>query len=147
MSITGSAVLASNPVIAGIVDRAPLKTGQTARCEGWNWRTPVDSERVTWFTSASSQPSVPVNARQIGSGASLTFDSNMLKDENGRYLICQVTGIQNGFESHFTASNWNSGIISDEDLKIWHCKTKYKLISPNNETFIITNLKKSTGAN
>jgi hypothetical protein len=44
--------------------------------------------------------------------------------------------------SHFTASNWNSGIISDEDLKIWHCKTKYKVISPNNETFIITNLKK-----
>lgn len=106
VSITGSAVLASNPVIAGIVDRAPLKTGQTARCEGWNWRTPVDSERVTWFTSASSQPSVPVNARQIGSGASLTFDSNMLKDENGRYLICQVTGIQNGFESHFTASKY-----------------------------------------
>ena len=106
VSITGSAVLASNPVIAGIVDRAPLKTGQTARCEGWNWRTPVDSERVTWFTSASSQPSVPVNARQIGSGASLTFDSNMLKDENGRYLICQVTGIQNGFESHFIASKY-----------------------------------------
>ena len=106
VSITGSAVLASNPVIAGIVDRAQFKTGQTARCEGWNWRTPVDSERVTWFTSASSQPSVPVNARQIGSGASLTFDSNMLKDENGRYLICQVTGIQNGFETHFTASKY-----------------------------------------
>ena len=106
VSITGSAVLASNPVIAGIADRAPLKTGQTARCEGWNWRTPVDSERVAWFTSASSQPTVPVNARQIGSGALLTFDSNMLKNENGRYLICQVTGIQNGFETHFTASKY-----------------------------------------
>lgn len=105
-SIIGNSVLSSNPVIAGIVDRATIKSGQTARCEGWNWKTPIDSEKVTWFTSASSQPSIPVNGRQIGSGTSITFDSNILKDENGRYLICQVTGVKNGFESHFTASKY-----------------------------------------
>ena len=44
--------------------------------------------------------------------------------------------------SHFTTSNWNSGKINDEDLKIWHCKNKYKIISPNNQTFIVINLKK-----
>jgi hypothetical protein len=103
-TITGSASLASNPVISGIPDRATFKSGTTARCEGWNWRTPVDSERVTWFTSSSYSPSVPVNGRQIGTGSSLTFSSSILKDENGRYLICQVTGVKDGFESHFVAS-------------------------------------------
>ena len=103
-TITGSATLAGNPVISGIPDRATFKSGTTARCEGWNWRTPVDSERVTWFTSPSYSPSVPVNGRQIGTGSSLTFSSSILKDENGRYLICQVTGVKDGFESHFVAS-------------------------------------------
>ena len=105
-SITGSATLASAPIISGIGSGYTLKTGMTARCEGWNWRTPVDSERVTWFTAATSAPSVPVNGRQIGSGSSITFDSSILKDENGRYLICQVTGVRDGFESHFTSSKF-----------------------------------------
>lgn len=76
----------------------------SARCEGWNWRTPVDSERITWFTSSSSTPTVPVNGRQIATGSTITFDSNILKGESGRYLICQVTGIKDGFESNFTTS-------------------------------------------
>jgi secreted trypsin-like serine protease len=105
-SIIGNAALSSSPAIAGVPNSATFKSGQIARCEGWNWKTPVDNEKVTWFTSSSSQPSVPVNGRQLGSGASLTFDSNILKGENGRYLICQVTGVKNGFESHFTASKY-----------------------------------------
>lgn len=44
--------------------------------------------------------------------------------------------------SHFTASNWNTGIISDEDLMIWHCKNKYKVINNRNEEFIIINLER-----
>jgi len=28
----------------------------------------------------------------------------MLKDENGRYLVCQVTGIKDGFESNFVST-------------------------------------------
>jgi secreted trypsin-like serine protease len=105
-SIIGNAALSSSPAIAGVLNGATFKSGQTARCEGWNWKTPVDSEKVAWFTSSTSQPSVPVNGRQLGSGSSLTFDSNILKGENGRYLICQVTGVKNGFESHFTASKY-----------------------------------------
>jgi len=105
-SIIGNAALSSSPAIAGISNGATFKSGQIARCEGWNWKTPVDSEKVAWFTSSTSQPSVPVNGRQLGSGSSLTFDSNILKGENGRYLICQVTGVKNGFESHFTASKY-----------------------------------------
>jgi secreted trypsin-like serine protease len=105
-SITGSATLASNPSISGLSSFSTLKSGMTARCEGWNWRTPVDSERVTWFTATNSLPSVPVNGRQVGSGSTLTLDSSILKDENGRYLICQVTGIRDGFEAHFTASKF-----------------------------------------
>ena len=105
-SIIGNSVLSGTPEIAGIDERVTIKPGQMAMCEGWNWKIPVDSERVTWFTSAASQPSVPVNGRQIGSGSSITFDSNMLKNENGRYLICQVTGVKNGFESHFTTSKY-----------------------------------------
>ena len=104
-SITGSAVTTSNPVISGIPSSL-VKSGTTARCEGWNWRSPVDNERVTWFTSSSSQPTVPVNGRQIGSGSSITLDSSLLRGENGRYLICQVTGVKDGFESHFTASKY-----------------------------------------
>ena len=104
-SITGSAAISSNPVISGI-SSSVVKSGTIARCEGWNWRSPVDNERVTWFTSSSSQPSVPVNGRQIGSGTSLTLDSSLLRGENGRYLICQVTGSKDGFESHFIASKY-----------------------------------------
>lgn len=103
-SITGTASLTSNPIISGLASGASFRTGMTARCEGWNWRTPVDSEKITWFTSSSSSPSTPVNGRQIGSGSSLTFDSSMLKDENGRYLVCQVTGIKDGFESNFVST-------------------------------------------
>jgi hypothetical protein len=105
-SITGSATIVSNPIISGLSNGSPLRTGMIARCEGWNWRTPIDSERVTWFTSASANPTTPVNGRQIGSGTSIRFDSGMLKDENGRYLICQVTGVKDGFESHFVTSKY-----------------------------------------
>lgn len=104
-SITGSAVTTSNPVISGIPSSV-VKSGTIARCEGWNWRSPIDSERITWFTSSSSQPTVPVNGRQIGSGSSITLDSSLLRGENGRYLICQVTGVKDGFESHYTASKY-----------------------------------------
>jgi secreted trypsin-like serine protease len=104
-SITGSAVTTSNPVISGIPSSV-VKSGTIARCEGWNWRSPVDSERITWFTSSSSQPTVPVNGRQIGSGSSITLDSSLLRGENGRYLICQVTGVKDGFESHYIASKY-----------------------------------------
>lgn len=105
-SITGTATLSSTPIISGLNYGSTLKTGMTARCEGWNWRTPVDTERVTWFTAASSLPSVPVNGRQVGTGSTLTLDSSILKDENGRYLICQVTGVRDGFEAHFTTSKF-----------------------------------------
>jgi hypothetical protein len=44
----------------------------------------------------------------IGSGATLTFTPEILKNEKGRYLICQVTGIKDGFESHFAASQFIS---------------------------------------
>ena len=104
-SITGSAVTTSNPVISGIPSSV-VKSGTIARCEGWNWRSPVDNERITWFTSSSSQPTVPVNGRQIGSGSSITLDSSLLRGENGRYLICQVTGVKDGFESHYTSSKY-----------------------------------------
>jgi hypothetical protein len=83
-----------------------VKSGTIARCEGWNWKSPVDDERISWFTSSSAQPTVPVNGRQIGSGPSITLDSSMLRGENGRYLICQVTGSKDGFEAHFTASKY-----------------------------------------
>ena len=102
-SISGKATLTSEPIISGI-GNSTLRSGMTARCEGWNWRIPVDSERITWFTSSSNAPTVPVNGRQIATGSTITFDSNILKGESGRYLICQVTGIKDGFESHFTAS-------------------------------------------
>jgi hypothetical protein len=49
--------------------------------------------------------------------------------------------------SHFTTSSWNSGKINDNDLKIWHCKNEYKIISPNNQTFITINLKKFCNEN
>ncbi len=104
-SVTGSAVTTSNPVISGIPSSV-VRSGTVARCEGWNWRSPVDNERITWFTSSSSQPTVPVNGRQIGSGSSITLDSSLLRGENGRYLICQVTGVKDGFESHYTASKY-----------------------------------------
>jgi hypothetical protein len=102
-SISGKATLSSEPTISGI-GNSTLRSGMSARCEGWNWRIPVDSERITWFTSSTSAPTVPVNGKQIATGSIITFDSNMLKGESGRYLICQVTGIKDGFESHFTAS-------------------------------------------
>jgi malate synthase len=83
------------PAIAGVSNGATFKSGQTARCEGWNWKTPVDSEKVAWFTSSTSQPSVPVNGRQLGSGASLTFDSNILKDENFCIFIFLIYLVRN----------------------------------------------------
>ena len=106
--ILGKATLRSNPVIAGISSGATFKNGQVARCEGWNWTNPVDSERVTWFTASSNNPSTPVNGRMIGSGSTLTFTPEILKNEKGRYLICQVTGIKDGFESHFVSSQYIS---------------------------------------
>ena len=102
--IVGKASLRSNPVISGVNGGSTFKNGQVARCEGWNWTNPVDSERVTWFTSSTNNPSTPVNGRQIGSGNTITFAPELLKNERGRYLICQVTGVKDGFESHFVTS-------------------------------------------
>jgi Trypsin len=102
--ILGKASLRTNPVISGVNNGSTFKNGQVARCEGWNWTNPVDSERVTWFTSSSNNPSTPVNGRQIGTGNTITFTPELLKNERGRYLICQVTGVKDGFESHFVTS-------------------------------------------
>ena len=104
--IIGKASLRSNPVISGVNSGPTFKNGQVARCEGWNWTNPVDSERVTWFTSSTNNPSTPVNGRQIGSGNTITFTPELLKNERGRYLICQVTGVKDGFESHFVTSQF-----------------------------------------
>jgi secreted trypsin-like serine protease len=106
--VLGKSTLRTNPVIAGISSGTTFKNGQMVRCEGWNWTNPVDSERITWFTASSSNPSTPVNGRMIGSGSTLTFTPEILKNEKGRYLICQVTGVKDGFESHFAASQYIS---------------------------------------
>jgi hypothetical protein len=106
--VLGKSTLRTNPVIAGISSGTTFKNGQMVRCEGWNWTNPVDSERITWFTASSSNPSTPVNGRMIGTGSTLTFTPEILKNEKGRYLICQVTGVKDGFESHFATSQYIS---------------------------------------
>lgn len=102
-SIQGRAALTSSPVIVSAAFNS-VKVGSQVRCEGWNWQSPVDSEKVSWFTSASPNPSTPVNGREVGNGKILTLTTDTLRNESGRYLICQVTGTKDGFESNFIAS-------------------------------------------
>lgn len=103
-TIIGKAALVSKPSISGLQSGAIVKPGMIARCEGWNWQTPVDSERIEWFTTSSSAPSTPVNGRSLGQGASLSLSADNIRGEKGRYLVCQVTGIKDGFESHFATT-------------------------------------------
>jgi hypothetical protein len=67
---------------------------------------------------------------------------NLMVNGSSLVRIKNYISFLNLSTSHFTASNWNSGIINDDDLKMWHCKNKYKIINDKNETLIITNLKK-----
>jgi secreted trypsin-like serine protease len=109
--------VASPPVIGGLQNSDIVQPGTVARCEGWNWAEPVDSELIEWFTTALGNPTTPVNGKLIGSGKQITLTEEILKSERGRHLVCQLTGIRDGFPSYLVASKFmaapNAPVISD----------------------------------
>lgn len=113
--------VASAPVIGGLQGSEIVAPGTVARCEAWNWAEPVDSERVEWFTTSVSNPTTPINGKLIGSGAQLTLTEDILKTERGRYLVCQLTGMRDGFPNYLAATKFlaspNAPIISDVSVR------------------------------
>jgi Trypsin len=93
-----------NPSINGIQSGVQAKVGNVARCDSWAWKIPVDSDSVAWFSTSTSNPIAPINARQLGSGPEITLTQDLIRSEKGRYLTCQVTGLLGGFSSFGTAS-------------------------------------------
>jgi V8-like Glu-specific endopeptidase len=100
--------VASPPVIGGLESSDFIKAGSVARCEGWNWAEPVDKEVVQWFTTSSSIVTTPVNGKLLGSGVELPITTDFLKNEKGRYLVCQLTGTRDGFPSYLVATKFIS---------------------------------------
>lgn len=113
--------VASPPVIGGLQNSEIVQPGTVARCEGWNWAEPVDAELIEWFTTALGNPTTPVNGKLIGSGKQLTLSAEILKSESGRHLVCQLTGMRDGFPSYLVASKFmaapNAPVISDVVVK------------------------------
>lgn len=113
--------VASAPVIGGLQGSEIVAPGTVARCEAWNWAEPVDSERVEWFTTSVSNPTTPINGKLIGSGSQLTLTEEILKTERGRYLVCQLTGMRDGFPNYLAATKFlaspNAPIISDVSVR------------------------------
>ncbi len=113
--------VASSPVIGGLQNSDIVQPGTVARCEGWNWAEPVDSELIEWYTTAAGNPTTPVNGKLIGSGKQITLSEDILKSERGRYLVCQLTGMRDGFPSYLVASKFmaapNAPVISDVIVK------------------------------
>ena len=100
--------VASPPVIGGLEASDFVKAGSVARCEGWNWAEPVDKEVIQWFTISTNLVTTPVNGKLIGSGVELPITTDFLKNEKGRYLVCQLTGTRDGFPSYLVASKFIS---------------------------------------
>jgi V8-like Glu-specific endopeptidase len=96
--------VASPPVIGGLESSDFIKVGNVARCEGWNWAEPVDKEVIQWFTTSTSAVTTPVNGKLIGSGIELPITADFIKNEKGRYLVCQLTGTREGFPSYLVAT-------------------------------------------
>jgi V8-like Glu-specific endopeptidase len=95
--------VASSPVIGGLEGSDFIKVGSVARCEGWNWAEPVDKEVIQWFTTSTGVVTTPVNGKFIGTGVELPITAEFLKNERGRYLVCQLTGSREGFPSYLVA--------------------------------------------
>jgi secreted trypsin-like serine protease len=113
--------VASPPVIGGLEGSEFIKVGSVARCEGWNWAEPVDKEVIQWFTTSTSLVTTPVNGKLIGAGIELPITAEFLKNEKGRYLVCQLTGTREGFPSYLVAtkliSTPSSPVINDVYVK------------------------------
>lgn len=113
--------VASPPVIGGFEGSDFIKVGSVARCEGWNWAEPVEKEIVQWFTTSTSVVTTPVNGKLIGSGVELPITSDILKNEKGRYLVCQLTGTRDSFPSYLVAtkliSTPSAPVINDVFVK------------------------------
>jgi hypothetical protein len=90
-------VLTSQPSISGVDLSAPVTPGSTLRCDSWNWDGPLDSESVQWFLTAQPNPPAPVNGQLVGTGKTLSLDSNLIAQLKGRFVTCDVTGTRNGF--------------------------------------------------
>jgi secreted trypsin-like serine protease len=100
--------VASPPVIGGLESSDFIKVGNVARCEGWNWAEPVDKEVIQWFTTSTSAVTTPVNGKLIGTGIELPITADFIKNEKGRYLVCQLTGTREGFPSYLVATKFIS---------------------------------------
>ena len=100
--------VASPPVIGGLEGSDFIKVGALARCEGWNWAEPVDKEVIQWFTTSTSVVTTPVNGKLVGVGIELPITADFLKNEKGRYLVCQLTGTREGFPSYLIATKFIS---------------------------------------
>jgi hypothetical protein len=101
---TPSDSLVVNPTISGIQTGVQVEVGSVARCDGWSWKIPVDSDSVDWYSTSANSPSAPVNGKLLGSGKELTLTQEIIRAEKGRYLTCQITGLLGGFSSFGTAS-------------------------------------------
>ena len=101
---TPSDSLVANPTISGIQTGVQVKVGSIARCDGWSWKIPVDSDSVEWYSTSTNNPVAPVNGKLLGSGMELTLTQEIIRAEKGRYLTCQITGLLGGFSSFGTAS-------------------------------------------
>ena len=96
--------LTAQPAISGVDLSAPVKVGSALRCDNWNWDTPVDTESVQWFLTSQANPPAPVNGQLIGSGRALLLDSNIISQLKNRFVVCDVTGVRNGFSVDGIAS-------------------------------------------
>ena len=101
---TPSDSLVANPVISGVQAGTQVKAGSIARCDGWAWKIPVDSDSVSWYSTSMNNPLTPVNGKLLGTGQEFTLTQDVIRSENGRFLTCQVTGVLGGFSSFGTSS-------------------------------------------
>lgn len=86
-------IIGSYPSIIGLISYTSPAIGTIASCSGWTWSNKVNSENVAWYVNTSSAFS---GSTLIQNGSSIVLTQNLLESNKGKYLICAVTGINDG---------------------------------------------------
>ncbi len=96
-------IIKTYPNINGLFSYQSPVIGTVATCNGWSWSNVMTTESVGWYINSSDSFS---GATLLQNGASITLTQSFLETYKSRYLICAVTGTNQGgtqimYDTHY----------------------------------------------
>ena len=96
-------IIRTYPKINGLTYWQSPAIGTVATCSDWSWSNVMTSESVGWYINSSNSVT---GATLLQSGTSISLTQGFLETYKSKYLICAVTGVNQGgtqimYESHY----------------------------------------------